>query len=336
MQRKLFVGVMFLLFTTVFAAATFAQGGGKTPPPNLNGTWTNEAGEEVDIHQDAVSGRVYAIFDKGDCPDKSHSHRPKYIEGHLAGYSLSGTMWRCTGSKPLIEDCGLDPVFTTTFKTTLVSDNLIKGTRRSEWYGPKKEDGQKKDDGQKKSDDRCKFARDSSGDKDIDFTLTRKGLECPDTAKVQHFYDVSDRAARFTAAAASYVKDGQLHTALDKSQSTLREFSNALSRLVKLGKKCEEIHDALDEIYQFEAAIDQINNAGCDSQALAGGFDNLFQAFGKIGKRFVKIPELQPLFEILSENSNFFQKVSGALDPEHRWADQFAGIDGYVPNCSQK
>jgi hypothetical protein len=39
------------------------------------------------------------------------------------------------------------------------------------------------------------------------------------------------------------------------------------------------------------------------------------------------------MFEILSQNQDFFVKVSGALNPEQRWADQFQGIDGYVANC---
>ena len=179
------------------------------------------------------------------------------------------------------------------------------------------------------------MCRDPSGDSDPEFTLTRKRLDCPDIDKIEQYGQVTDRAATLTGLAAKYVKDGQIGQALDRSQNALRGISNKLSVLVKTGQKCQEIHDSLSDIEQFEAAIDQINNAGCDSQALAGGFDNLFQAAGKIGKRFVAIPELQPLFDILSQNTDFFQKVSGALDPEHRWADQFAGIDGYVPNCAQ-
>lgn len=327
MQDKLFPAVLLFLLVGAFSSAVLGQTGGSTL--DLNGTWTNNDGEEVEIQHLLRSGAVIATFSSipkglsnpGDCP--GGGHRPKYVDGHLAGYSLTGTMWRCTVSKPLMDDCGLAPVYTTTFKTTLVSNNLIKGTRRTEYYGPAKSNGP------------CKYTRDASGDKDVDFSLTRKGLDCPDTAEIEKYNEITDRAAKFTELAAKYVKDGEIGSALDRSQKALRNISNTLSVLVKTGKKCKEIHESLSEIEQFEAAIDQINNAGCDSQALAGGFDNLFQAAGKIGKRFVKIPELQPLFEILSENSNFFQKVSGALDPEHRWADQFAGIDGYVPNCAQ-
>jgi hypothetical protein len=333
MQRKLFVVVIFFLFVSVFSFAIFAQGGGKSsskaPPLDLNGTWKTEDGEEVKIDHNPQSGFVLTIFDStpgqkiaGDCPNAGH--RGKYIDGKMAGRSLSGTMWLCTTVKELIEGCHLDPVFTVTFKTTLVSSDLITGTRRSEWYGPKQNPAKS---------DTCKYVRDPSGDRDVPFTLTRKGVDCPDTSAIDTFNQITDRAAKFTDAAAKYVKDGEIGSALNKSQKALRDISNTISRLEKAGKKCKEIHETLSEIEQFQAAIDQINNAGCDSQALAGGFDNLFQAAGKIGKRFVKIPELQPLFEILSQNSNFFQKVSGALDPEHRWADQFAGIDGYVPNC---
>ncbi len=51
MQRKLFVVVILFLFAGVFSFAIFAQGGGATskPPLDLNGTWKNEAGEEVEI-----------------------------------------------------------------------------------------------------------------------------------------------------------------------------------------------------------------------------------------------------------------------------------------------
>jgi transposase len=41
-----------------------------------------------------------------------------------------------------------------------------------------------------------------------------------------------------------------------------------------------------------------------------------------------------PAFTILSQDQNFFSTVSGQLNPEQRWADQFQYVDGYIPNCS--
>jgi hypothetical protein len=320
MRIHVLSALLVLFVSSGLWTSAIAQGDGSATL-DLGGKWKTEDGEEVTIDK-LGSGSVRAFFEKGDC--KGGGHRPQYIEGHLSGRTIKGTMWRCTSSTALMEDCGLDPVFTTTFITTLVSNDLIKGTRRTEYYGPK-------DD----KNDKCKFKRDSSGDKDVEFSITRISAECPDIKDIEKYDQVTDRAATFTDVAAHFVKDAQISQALDSSGKILRSISNTLSVYEKTGKKCQEIHDSLDEIYQFQAAIDQINNAGCDRQALAGGFDNLFQAAGRIGKRFVKLPELQPLFAVLAQDTNFFQKVSGALDPEQRWADQFAGIDGYVPNCKQ-
>jgi hypothetical protein len=167
MQSKALFAVIFILVVSGFSSSNFAQAG--ESPLNLNGKWLTDDGEEIKITQQ--SGSVTSTFTStlpgetiaGDCPGKgSNKHRAFYINGNLAGQSLSGTMSRCTLSKPLMEDCGLDPAYTTTFQTTLVSNTLIKGTRRSEWYGPKKDPGK---------NDACKFVRDSSGDKDVDFTL---------------------------------------------------------------------------------------------------------------------------------------------------------------------
>ena len=62
-----------------------------------------------------------------------------------------------------------------------------------------------------------------------------------------------------------------MSTALDESQKALRGISNALNVYITLGEKCEEIRDVLGDLKEFQNAIDQINNAGCDSSVLARG-----------------------------------------------------------------
>lgn len=166
------------------------------------------------------------------------------------------------------------------------------------------------------------------------FTLVRKERSlCPDTAAIEAFNKVADHAADLSGIAANHVSDSDLQRAFSDSQKSLGGISNALSRYVKLGQKCSEIHDAINEIEKFKSAIDAINSAGCDSRQLARGFDDLFKSAGQIGKRFVKLPELQSWFDLLAEDKNFFSVVSGDLNPEQRWASQFSQVEGYLPTC---
>jgi hypothetical protein len=300
----------------------------KPETPDLSGIWQTDEGEEVEVPAE-LSGRfgsLVATFTEhnkrplGDCPFEQ-GRRSKYIEGKISGNVLTGTMYRCTNVEVLATKCKLG-VFSTTITATVTKDKII-GTRRSEWYKPTE-------------GDECKFTRDKSGDKDIPFSMTRKTKNhCPDTEEIEKYNAVSERAAKFTELAAKFVKnkDSQMSQALDDSQKALRGISNGLNVYITLGEKCNEIRDVLGDLEEFQNAIDQINNAGCDSSVLARGFDDLFRSAGTLGKRFVKLPALTPMFEILSQNQNFFVKVSGALNPEQRWANQFSGIDGYVPNC---
>jgi hypothetical protein len=94
------------------------------------------------------------------------------------------------------------------------------------------------------------------------------------------------------------------------------------------------IEQRLDDILEFEAAIDQINGAGCNSPSLAGDFDNP-QLAGRLGNAFNPFPELGPAFTILAQDQNFFSTVLGELHPEQRWADEFQNVDGYIPNWTQ-
>jgi hypothetical protein len=123
---------------------------------------------------------------------------------------------------------------------------------------------------------------------------------------------------------------------LASAQSQLNTISRGLAEIVAVGDDCDKLHSVIDEVEQFQSAIDQINNAGCNTMALAGGFDNLFQAAGKLGNAFNPFPALSPAFTILAQDQGtFFTPVSGNLDPEIRWADQFQYVDGYIPNCQQ-
>src|SRR6476620_280133 len=154
-MKKAFFLAFFVGWVLGTAVLGLAQGNGASKGDesklDLNGKWKTDAGEEVTIDQ-LGSGTVIAIFENGDC--KGGGHRPRYIDGHLSGYSMSGKMWRCTLSKPLSEDCGLGDVFTTTFKTTLVSNDQINGTRRTEHYKDRGKDNPKDQEHAK-----CKYVR---------------------------------------------------------------------------------------------------------------------------------------------------------------------------------
>jgi hypothetical protein len=320
-----FLGVLLLTVPFAFAQNGSTSKGNIDPAVDLSGKWKSDKGEVVTIMQ-YHDGRITATFENGDC--KGGGHRLNYIDGELSGYTLKGEMTRCTLSKALSEDCPYGETFTTPFYTSLVSHDLINGMYRRQHF-KNRESTDPKDE----KNPKCLYIRDESEDKDIPFTMSRMSAECPDVEAIKKYEGITNRSATFIKTAAHFVTNQAITDKLEASQSALRETGNQLSRLAKQGQKCQEIHDALDEIYKFQAAIDQINHAGCDSQALAGGFDNLFQAAGSIGQRFIKIPELQSLFELLASDPNFFQKVTGALNPEHRWANQFGSIDGYIPNC---
>jgi hypothetical protein len=330
MKKAIFLAFLGLLLLT--APLAFAQGGStskgnRAPAVDLSGKWKTDTDEEVTITQ-THDGRVTAIFENGNC--NGGGHRLKYIDGQLSGYTLKGEMTRCTLSKALSEDCPYGETFTVPFYSTLVSHDQINGMRRKEKFRDRVSTDPPDDKNPK-----CQYIRDEAKDEDIKFSMSRLSTECPDVEAIKKYEGITNRSATFIKAAAHFVTNQTITDKLEASQSALRETGNHLSRLAKQGQKCQEIHDALDEIYKFQAAIEQINHAGCDSEALAGGFDNLFQAAGSIGQRFIKIPELQSLFELLASDPNFFQKVTGALNPEHRWANQFGTIEGYIPNCSQ-
>jgi hypothetical protein len=116
-------------------------------------------------------------------------------------------------------------------------------------------------------------------------------------------------------------------------RTSLNTISAGLGNLVAAGEDCDKIHGLIDKIEAFQGAIDQINNAGCDSNAEAAGFDNLFRLAGQLAGPFNMLPGLGPVFTLLGSDENLVQQIEANLNPEQRWADQFQYVDGYVPTC---
>jgi len=304
-----------------------ASAGSNSRPsiPDLTGDWTSDKGEviHIDFFNSTGSPSLASYFKKGaDC--EYGGHRRKFFDSAAFqdANTLTGRIWVCTGAKVLVEQCHLDSVFTVDYKTTSISKNAIIGTFTSEWYDPVEGDS-------------CKFTRNASKDKQKPFTLTRTGTNpCPDTAAIKQYGKDSNRAVGVIAFAAKHVTDPQVKTGLSSAQSALNTIAQVLGNYVAAGEKCDQIHSVIDQIEAFQSAIDQINNAGCNTNAEAGGFDNLFRTAGQLGSAFSPLPALGPAFTILAQDQNFFTTVSGQLNPEQRWADQFQNVDGYVPNCS--
>jgi len=297
--------------------------------PDLTGDWRSDKDEVIHIDFGSLSGTptVTNYFTKGaDC--KYGGHRGSFFATaqFKDANTMSGRMWVCTGAKVLVEKCGLDSMFEVDYTTKTISKTAINGTLTSEWYDPV--DG-----------DECKFTHNPSKDTQENFQLTRQDANpCPDTAAIKQYSQVSNRAVGNIAFISRHLPSsaGQVAQGLASAQSQLNAISRGLGEIVAAGDDCDKIHSVIDEIEQFQSAIDQINNAGCNTMAMAGGFDNLFQAAGKLGGAFNPFPALAPAFTILAQDQGtFFTPVSSDLDPETRWADQFQYVDGYIPNCQQ-
>lgn len=309
------------LVTVLDGLGTAANAGGSAPkPPDLSGTWVTDMGE-VQFMQAGTSAT--AIFSNGGTC-KNGDHLTRYIDGHFKDASnLVGTIRLCTNAQVLIDKCGLAKTFSSPFHTTSISKNSITGTFMSEWYDAAK-------------GDQCKFTRNAAKDTPKTFTLTRKtSSPCPDTAQVKQLVAVSGKVTKYMSFAAGHMTDPGLRGTVSRSQNAISDISGLLGKYADAGEKCDQIDSLLGQIDEFEAAIDQINNAGCNTNVLAAGFDNLFRTAGQVGQQFNPIPELKPIFALLAANQNFFATTSSNLDPEQRWADQFQHVDGYVPNCAQ-
>jgi hypothetical protein len=333
MRRSLFV-LIILVFLISPSVSQKRPDSNAIPNYDLSGTWVTNEGEEVELIElrYGAGATLFAVFDgnnklpNGGC--KFGDHREKFIDGKLSGKAVTGTMWRCTESEPLFKGCHVPSVYTTSFKANVISKDEIYGTRRSEYWGPG-------------GSGECKYTKDSSGDRDIAFGLTRKPdsedskkeLKCPDTKDLELYKNVSTRATKMIDFVSQFVRDEKIHGALEQSSGALERISGGLDKVITVEGECQKLADFLNDVRDFQQAMDQINNSGCDTRKLAAGFDQLFRSAGKLGSRLDYLPELKPLFEILAQNQNFFTKVSGALDPEQRWANQFENTDGYIPNC---
>jgi len=352
------------LFVLSIAAPSFAAGENEchdkpapnsTPgansnqhPPDLTGHWSTPDGE-VEIHFLQDTGRVNSYFNSGgDC--RFGGHRGKYIDGKFDGEQIKGRMWRCTHLKIMVEKCKLPSVFDTEFYTESVTKDRIVGCYKTEYYAPAKKGGpgggSSGDSGSSgstasASDNRdssstsgeCPYTPDPSGDRYLRFVMTRKGEHhCPDMAEVKHIDDIAVRAGKMVSAITPKVSDQKMRNVLQSSAGALEAAARVLDLLVDAGQKCDEIADAMDELRDFKDAIDEVNNAAC-GQRSAAAFDHLFTAAGKVGESFVHVEGLGAIFKLLAANESFFQDVSAGINPEVRWADQFAGIEGYTPAC---
>jgi len=300
-----------------------SQSGRSKTVPDLNGTWSTNDGEEVSIVHLLASGRVTATLKDGKC--LYGDQRTFLFDEKLDGDTLRGKMNRCTKVEAIVKKCKKDSVYQVDFVTTDITKDRIKGTYKTEWYDPRTPT----------ADDPCPYQRNPAKDRTEDFVLTRKeDTGCPDTAAVAHYKEVSERAASFIEYALKVVDDSRISRAMEKSAKALNEVSAHLSRYVKLGEYCEEVHAVIGEIRHLQEAIDEINKAKC-GRDLARGFDHLFLYAGEIGSRFIKLPEVKPFIDLIyaAGNESFFTNMSNKLDPEQRWANQFKNIEGYVPNC---
>jgi hypothetical protein len=163
---------------------------------------------------------------------------------------------------------------------------------------------------------------------------------CPDTTELEKIKGGADRAVTVTQVLARVAenkaeKDEALRSALQDTLTGFQRLSDALGGIIKAGKACNEIQTIVLAMRDFRDAVNEINGAGCDSRKLAKGFDKLFKSAGVLGQKTLakELTPLRPVFEIMAKNQNFFVKASGAMDPEQRWSRQFAGADGYLPNC---
>jgi len=325
--RRLVSALLAFGFALSVAGGAAGAGSSLASIPNLTGDWKLDSGGVIHITFSNALGRpvlLDSFTSGGDCP--YGGTRPSLFDtvSFKDANTMTGLMNVCTGTKVLIDKCGLSSLFTVTYKTTSISKTTIMGTRTSEWYDAV--DGSE-----------CKFTRNASKDTQKPFVLTRtSGNPCPDTATIKAFNKDASRAVTVISVVLRHVQSGSsVAQGLSSTQSALNTISSLLGQYVAAGQKCDQIHSVIDDITTFQSAIDQINNAGCDSNALAGGFDNLFRTAGEIGNQFSPLPALSPAFTILSQDQNFFTTVSGNLNPEQRWADQFQSVEGYIPTCSQ-
>jgi len=288
-------------------------------PSELSRDWKNDEGQELSLFNPA-GGEIELEFlgAEPNCP--TGDHRKFYLkDATFDGTNLRGKMVRCTAAQELIKSCGMPTTFETDFYTISVRKNQIEGYYRSERFDPVKD---------AKSGE-CPYVRNKSGDGWCPFTLTLSGpAPCPDTevvvrlnSAVAFAHDLADRAR-------SVVTDDDLRNAMSGASSALGSIQRTLSDVISAASRCKELHESMAALQRFANAVDEVNKAKCGRQ-LATAFDHLFTTAGEVGDKFVKIPELTPVFQLLAGNLTLYRDATGKLDPEQRWAAQFSQIDGY-------
>lgn len=323
------------------------------PNPNpgrvpLFGLWQTDSGEVVDLVLGydgvTVGAALIAIFDSGgDCA--TGGHRPSFIDGKVitaVGY-IEGTMHLCTNDPVLFGKCRLSSEWESAFTANLLDKDHIAGYVKTEHYGSNPPDA-----------NGCPYHRDASGDDKQAFTMDRcplTGCEatnvssggndgpCPNVDVVKraqthvgHAAQVTEKLSQWTSKAQK--KDPALATAFGRVGGALGSMSRTLGAITAAKDDCDKAVEFVGKIQALLAAIDEINAAGCNTKALATGFDHLFQEVGKDGD-YVKtyVPELGPVFTILAQNANFFQNMEGMLNPYTAHNGQLGRIDGEPPPC---
>ena len=128
----LFVAILVVLFS---GARTRSQHGQpKLRRIDINGTWTNDKGEEIVVSQTAfnVSAKFAKAGPNCDLQGKNRT-RPLYLSalikgrGLYEGSTLEGDMGGCTRVAKLIQDCSFDVAYIVRFKADKVSLNQISG-----------------------------------------------------------------------------------------------------------------------------------------------------------------------------------------------------------------
>lgn len=313
--------------TTECPQQTARVQGAKQDLPELTGLWKSDDGD-IEFHilsagkPDGSDQTVLAFFadgiENGSC--RVGAPRGKFIDATFNGRRIEGKMIRCTNTEDMIKKCGMTEHYDAEFYTTSVTKDEIIGCWKTEHYAYKEHDG-------------CPYTQDKSGDRYLKFVLTRKEASlCPDTAEVKKINEATENAATVIRVAMKVTKDSGVSHVLESSETALNNIAGGLGRVVALSEKCDALHDAMKNLRKFKDAIDEVNNAKCGPQS-AAAFDHLFTSVGDLGEQFGSLEGLGPLFEILAQNETFFQDVSGALNPEQRWADQFDAVDGYTSTC---
>jgi hypothetical protein len=171
-------------------------------PLNLDGHWLTDGGEEVVITHTGSTVRSTFVSGAG-CPHGGM--REFHIDGLLEGDQLSGKMMACTLKTKMITDCGLEPVYTVTFRG--------HATRRqiTAQYNP---DYVRYDE----TDGRWTNCRvDRGGGGETTFTLTRIGCDPDELAKAKELLASYEATLDLYERAKATLKPGQTFSEVQKS-----------------------------------------------------------------------------------------------------------------------